>query len=77
MTEFPSQAALIAAVRDLDGPGTAIGIKGARSAHMERTVQGLLGTEVACTLTPCGLLKHCTDCDALSRHGQPAALSLP
>jgi UDP-N-acetylmuramoyl-tripeptide--D-alanyl-D-alanine ligase len=66
---FESQAALIAALRDLDGPGVALGIKGARSAHMERTVQGLLGTAVACTLNACGLLKHCTDCDALSRHG--------
>jgi len=69
VTRFESQAALIAALRDLDGPGVALGIKGARSAHMERTVQGLLGTDVACTASPCGLLKHCTDCDALSRHG--------
>ncbi len=69
ITRFDSQAALIAAARAMDRPGVAMGIKGARSAHMERTVQGLLGTDVACTLTPCGLLKHCTDCDALSRHG--------
>ncbi|HEX7926269.1 MAG TPA: Mur ligase family protein, partial [bacterium] len=67
--QFASQAALIAALRDLDGPGVALGVKGARSAHMERAVQGLLGTDVTCTLSPCGLLKHCTDCDALSRHG--------
>ncbi len=65
---FDSQAALIAATRAMDRPGAVIGIKGARSAHMERTVQGVLGTDVACMLTPCGLLKHCTDCDALSRH---------
>jgi UDP-N-acetylmuramoyl-tripeptide--D-alanyl-D-alanine ligase len=66
---FDTQTALIAALRELDAPGAAIGIKGARSAHMERAVQAMLGADVACTLTPCGLLKHCTDCDALSRHG--------
>lgn len=69
VTRFDSQAALIAALRTLDAPGAVIGVKGARSAHMERVVQGMLGADVTCTLTPCGLLKHCTDCDALSRHG--------
>jgi UDP-N-acetylmuramoyl-tripeptide--D-alanyl-D-alanine ligase len=63
-----TQADLIAELRALDRPGVAIGIKGARSAHMERAVQGLLGAHIACALSPCGLLKHCTDCDAMSRH---------
>jgi UDP-N-acetylmuramoyl-tripeptide--D-alanyl-D-alanine ligase len=67
--QFDTLANLIRALRAMDRPGTVIGVKGARSAHMERAVQGLLGTDVACTLHSCGLLKHCTDCDALSRHG--------
>jgi len=67
--EFGTMAALIVALRAKDRPGTAFGVKGARSAHMERAIHGLRGAEVACALTPCGLLKHCTDCDALGRHG--------
>jgi UDP-N-acetylmuramoyl-tripeptide--D-alanyl-D-alanine ligase len=60
------QPALIAALRELDAPGRVIGIKGARSAHMERFVQAMLGVPVACARHPCSLLRYCTDCEALS-----------
>jgi len=65
--EIPVLPELIAALRERDRPGVAIGIKGSRSAHMERAVQGLLGMDVACRLPSCGLLMHCTDCEALTR----------
>jgi UDP-N-acetylmuramoyl-tripeptide--D-alanyl-D-alanine ligase len=60
---------LIAALRGRDRPGTAIGFKASRSAHLERSVQGMLGAHVTCRMNPCGLLKHCTDCEAMTRHG--------
>ncbi len=64
---FASQQALIAALREADRPGTVIGVKGARTAHMERIVQGVLGAEIACELETCGLLMSCTDCGELTR----------
>ena len=67
MRGFGSQAELIAALREADSAGTVIGVKGARAAHMERIVQGVLGTEIACELETCGLLMGCTDCDAMTR----------
>ncbi len=63
-----SQAQLICELQRRDKPGTAIGFKGSRSGHLERVVQGVLGARIACTLSPCGLLKHCTDCEAMTRH---------
>lgn len=65
--EIPDLPDLISALRERDRPGVAIGIKGSRSAHMERAVQGLLGVDVTCRLPSCGLLMHCTDCEALTR----------
>jgi UDP-N-acetylmuramoyl-tripeptide--D-alanyl-D-alanine ligase len=65
--DHPRWDGLIAALRSRDRPGVAFGIKGSRAAHMERAVQGLLGVEVACHLSTCGLLMHCTDCEALTR----------
>ena len=61
-----TQAELFAALKALDAPDTVVGIKGSRSAHMERAVQALLGTQVACRLHPCALLRYCTDCDDLT-----------
>jgi UDP-N-acetylmuramoyl-tripeptide--D-alanyl-D-alanine ligase len=61
-----SQAELFAALKALDAPDTVVGIKGSRSAHMERAVQAMLGTQVACRLHPCALLRYCTDCDDLT-----------
>ena len=61
-----SQADLFAALKALDAPDTVVGIKGSRSAHMERAVQAMLGTQVACRLHPCALLRYCTDCDDLT-----------
>ena len=34
-----------------------------------RVVQGVLGARIDCALSPCPLLKHCTDCEAMTRHG--------
>ena len=63
---FDNQEALIAALRELDAPGRVIGIKGARSAHMERFVQAMGGVAVACGIHPCPLLRYCTDCNRLT-----------
>ncbi|HKI97764.1 MAG TPA: UDP-N-acetylmuramoyl-tripeptide--D-alanyl-D-alanine ligase [bacterium] len=60
-----SQPALMAALRELDAPGRIIGIKGARSAHMERFILALQGVPVGCQRHPCSLLKYCTDCELL------------
>lgn len=60
---------LIAAIRAKDRPGTVIGFKAGRSSHLERAVEGVLGARIDCALTRCGLLKHCTDCEAMTRHG--------
>lgn len=60
---FATLPELIAALRKLDAPGRVIGLKGARSAHMERAVQGLLGKGITCRLETCGLLMSCTDCN--------------
>lgn len=60
------QRDLFAALKALDAPGRVIGFKGARSAHMERFVQAMLGVSVACERHPCSLLKHCTDCELLT-----------
>ncbi len=59
------QPALLAALRELDAPGRIIGIKGARSAHMERCIAALQGVSVGCRRHPCSLLKYCTDCELL------------
>lgn len=61
-----SQDELFAALKALDAPGTVVGIKGSRSAHMERAVQAMLGAKVACQRHPCALLRYCTDCNALT-----------
>ncbi|MCZ6647296.1 MAG: UDP-N-acetylmuramoyl-tripeptide--D-alanyl-D-alanine ligase [SAR324 cluster bacterium] len=65
--EFSTQQELIAALREADRPGKVIGIKGARAAHMERIVQGMLGSEITCELETCELLMSCTDCDEMTR----------
>jgi UDP-N-acetylmuramoyl-tripeptide--D-alanyl-D-alanine ligase len=63
--DWPDLRGLIAALREHDRPDTAIGFKASRSAHLERAVEGMMGTPVACALATCGLLKHCTDCEKL------------
>ncbi|MEE8395344.1 MAG: UDP-N-acetylmuramoyl-tripeptide--D-alanyl-D-alanine ligase [bacterium] len=60
---------LIAALRELDRPGRLIGIKGARSAHMERALHAMLGSKIACDLKSCGLISHCTDCNEMTGQG--------
>ncbi len=44
---------------------TVIGVKGSRSAHMERVVYALSGEKISCGVTVCGLLKICNQCDRL------------
>ena len=44
---------------------TAIGVKGSRSAHMERVVHALFGKKVSCDLAVCGLLQMCSGCEKL------------
>ncbi|MDH5752358.1 MAG: UDP-N-acetylmuramoyl-tripeptide--D-alanyl-D-alanine ligase [Deltaproteobacteria bacterium] len=61
--ETPEQ--LLEQLAPLDAPGNVIGIKGARSAHMERFVALLEGRSVKCRKHPCGLLKYCTVCEML------------
>ncbi len=63
---FDNQEALTAALRELDAPGRVIGIKGARSAHMERFAQAMQSVAVACGRHPCTLLRYCTDCNRLT-----------
>jgi hypothetical protein len=65
LREWPELPALISALRERDRPGVAFGFKAGRAAHLERAVEGLCGTAVACRLVTCGLLKHCTDCEKL------------
>jgi UDP-N-acetylmuramoyl-tripeptide--D-alanyl-D-alanine ligase len=63
---FQGQQELIAALRGLDAARRVIGVKGARSAHLERIVQGMMGAKIACGLETCGLLQSCTDCDRMT-----------
>lgn len=54
---------IIQQLKPLLNRGTVIGIKGSRSAHMERVVHGLTGTPFSCTLKTCGRLNRCDVCD--------------
>ncbi len=62
----PDLARLIATLRARDRQGVVMGFKGARSAHLERAVQGLLGVAVTCRLPSCGLLMACSSCQQLT-----------
>lgn len=63
--DLHTQSELIRALNALNAPGRVIGLKGARSAHMERFVAALQGKTVTCERRPCGLLKYCTECENL------------
>ena len=65
LAEHLGAAARELPLRERDRPGAVFGFKASRSAHLERAVEGMLGTGVACRLATCGLLKHCTDCERL------------
>lgn len=55
---------IIAKLKLLANKYTVIGVKGSRSAHMERIVYGLSETtETNCTLLSCGKLDMCKICD--------------
>jgi UDP-N-acetylmuramoyl-tripeptide--D-alanyl-D-alanine ligase len=66
--EAVDQARLIGDLRGRDRPGAVMGFKAGRSSHLERVVQGVLGARIDCALKQCGLLMHCTDCEAMTRH---------
>jgi UDP-N-acetylmuramoyl-tripeptide--D-alanyl-D-alanine ligase len=66
--EAVDQGRLIGELRERDRPGTVMGFKAGRSSHLERVVQGVLGARIGCALGVCGLLMHCTDCEAMTRH---------
>jgi len=68
MHEAVDRTRLIGDLKERDRPGTVMAFKAGRSSHLERVVQGVLGARIDCTLSPCGLLKHCTDCEAMTRH---------
>jgi len=53
---------LIAQLKPLAESGTVMGIKGSRSAHMERVVYAMQGECFSCNLTPCFRLNACRVC---------------
>ncbi|MDH4121543.1 MAG: UDP-N-acetylmuramoyl-tripeptide--D-alanyl-D-alanine ligase [Deltaproteobacteria bacterium] len=63
---LPTMETLIQALRGWDRPGVALGVKGSRSAHMERAVLAMARRRVGCALVRCGLLISCADCPKLS-----------
>ncbi|OGH03474.1 MAG: hypothetical protein A2600_10135 [Candidatus Lambdaproteobacteria bacterium RIFOXYD1_FULL_56_27] len=62
---FDEPLAMLEALEPLRKPGTNIGVKGSRSAHMERLVLALTGALVRCPLERCGLLQNCSTCPKL------------
>lgn len=62
---FKEPLDMLDTLEPLRKPGTNIGIKGSRSAHMERLVLALTGTVVRCSLERCGLLQNCATCPKL------------
>jgi hypothetical protein len=62
----PDLARLITTLQARDRKGVAMGFKGARSAHLERAVQGLLGVAVECRRPFCDLLMACSACQQLT-----------
>jgi UDP-N-acetylmuramoyl-tripeptide--D-alanyl-D-alanine ligase len=56
---------LISCLKKWVGQAAVIGVKGSRSAHMERVVYALRGMEVGCQLMPCPRLNMCQDCPQL------------
>ncbi|MDT8446428.1 MAG: Mur ligase family protein [bacterium] len=65
---FEQPLELLPLLAPLRGPGAVIGIKGSRSAHMERLTWALSGQDAACPLPRCGLLLNCADCPQLNAH---------
>lgn len=65
VVNFKQPLELLAPLEPLLGPKTVIGIKGSRSAHMERLTLALQGCAVTCRLSPCSLLVNCADCPEL------------
>lgn len=65
VTFFSDLENMIAAAGKLCSEYTIIGIKGSRSAHLERVLYALMEKSVSCNLTWCGLLQMCNQCDKL------------
>lgn len=56
---------MIDRIKPLMNSETVIGIKGSRSAHMERVLLGLMEQEFTCSLNRCPRLNRCEICDQL------------
>ncbi len=59
--------ALLDALLEWDNPQSVFGVKGGRSAHLERLVLALQGEVVGCRRHPCPLLVRCDTCAYLSK----------
>ena len=66
---FSGHGEVITALQGVERSGVVIGLKGARSAHMERVVEGVMDRKMDCHLPACGLIIHCTDCGKLTGQG--------
>jgi UDP-N-acetylmuramyl pentapeptide synthase len=64
-------AALIAHVKAWVGKAAVIGVKGSRSAHMERVVYALQEVDFSCCLTSCSRLNMCNVCPLFRSGGVP------
>jgi len=62
---FGDLSEMIKAALPLCEENAVIGIKGSRSAHLERVLYALKGELVSCNLEKCGLLQMCHLCDQL------------
>jgi len=65
VTYFTDLSDMIKAALLLCEEDTIIGIKGSRSAHLERVLYALKGELISCNLERCGLLQMCHLCDQL------------
>ena len=62
LTNFEQIDEIIEILQEELSPTTVIGIKGSRSAHMERLVLALTESKPRCPLKICGKMMHCKEC---------------
>ncbi|MCP4757022.1 MAG: hypothetical protein GY866_39670 [Proteobacteria bacterium] len=65
ITLLDSIGETIEGMKSLADEETVVGVKGSRSAHMERIVYGLNGRDISCSLNSCPKLIMCRNCDQL------------
>ncbi len=63
---FSSASQLLQALNHWNTPKAVLGFKASRSAHLERFVLALQGTQVDCQKTNCNWLKRCINCHLLT-----------